>query len=67
MFGAMYRGESPTGKLYCINSDEVQVMRTKSAQLVFEKVEMRASPNVTGKPKLQLSTAANSKEVKLIL
>ncbi|XP_059140779.1 uncharacterized protein LOC131928710 [Physella acuta] len=66
LFGAMYRGENPVGKLQTIKPEEIMLMRTRISNLAFERVEMKASPATIGKPRLSVSTAVNSKQEKLI-
>ncbi|KAI8763943.1 glycine-rich domain-containing protein 2 [Biomphalaria glabrata] len=62
LYGAMYRGENPLGKLYMMNNEETSLLRTRIANLVFEKVEIKDAPRLTGKPRLKISTAVNSKQ-----
>ncbi|CAL1535156.1 unnamed protein product, partial [Lymnaea stagnalis] len=66
LFGAMYRGENPLGKLYGMKTEEVTALRTKSANLVFERVEIRSSPNIAGKPRLRIFTGVNTKQSQIM-
>ncbi|KAH9508161.1 Glycine-rich domain-containing protein 1 [Bulinus truncatus] len=61
-YGAMYRGENPMGKLLNMTAEEISLLRTRSAQITFEKVEIKTAPRIAGKPKLKISTAANTKK-----
>jgi hypothetical protein len=61
LFGAMYRGETPTGKLFRMTSQHCYDLATKSCMVRFERLELKRMPQLNGKLKLKLSTAANAK------
>ena len=63
LYGAMYRGLNPQGKLNVVSKDEVLALRTRTTQMSFEKIALDIKTSLKGKPSLKIHTSVNNKEV----
>ena len=61
LYGAMYRGLPPQGKLFAMTNQHYYDLATKSCFIRFERIELKNLPEMFGKLKLKLYTSANSK------
>ncbi|KAK7102022.1 uncharacterized protein [Littorina saxatilis] len=61
LYGAMYRGDPPQGKLYTMTTQHYYDLATKSCHVRFERIELKNIPQMNGKLKLKLYTSANNK------
>lgn len=56
MYGAMYRGDPPAGKLYRLNANEIFSFSSKKAQVVLNNINIEGVTSNKGKLKLKVST-----------
>ena len=61
LYGAMYRGDPPQGKLFPMTTQHMYDLATKSCFIRFERIELKNMPQLNGKLKLKLYTSANNK------
>ena len=61
LFGAMWRGNNPIGKLFSMTSQNCYELATKSCNVRFERLELKNLPAMNGKLKLKIYTSANNK------
>lgn len=66
VYGAMYRGNPPDGKLHNMDRAEIFAAATKSAVLKLESVKLLGLPSSVKKFKLKISAAADNKEMQTL-
>ena len=66
MYGAMYRGDPPAGKLYKMGAEDVFVVSTKQATVILDKVKIENVPQTMKHFRLNILTSANNRDVQSV-
>ena len=61
LYGSMYRGDPPNGKLHDVTDEQYALMATKICRLRLENLHLRILPHTKGKLTLKFLTSANKK------
>ena len=61
----MFRGDNPAGKLAKVLPEEIYALRTRSANITCERLEIVSNPPVNNNLRLKVYTSANDKIVSM--